>query len=69
MQIEASLDRLAPQLVDLAAGGFDAGVRLGQHVDEDMIAVPLTPPFPLRRRRRACWVLDGTELTAPPRQG
>ena len=34
------------QLVDLAAGGFDAGVRLGQHVDEDMIAVPLTPPFP-----------------------
>lgn len=35
------------QLVDLAAEGFDAGVRLGQHVAADMVAVRLTPPFPL----------------------
>lgn len=30
-------------LVDLAAGRFDAGVRLGEHVDKDMIAVPISP--------------------------
>src|SRR3954468_12093056 len=35
------------ELVDLAAGGFDAGVRLGQFIAADMIAVRLTPPFPL----------------------
>jgi DNA-binding transcriptional LysR family regulator len=35
------------EMVDLAAGGFDAGIRLGQFVDPDMVAVPLTPPFPL----------------------
>ena len=49
------------ELVDLAAGGFDAGVRLGQFIAADMIAVRLTPPFPfvvvgspeyLRRRGR-----------------
>src|SRR6476659_3904794 len=35
------------ELVDLAAGGVDAGVRLGQFVAADMVAVRLTPPFPL----------------------
>ena len=48
-------------LVDIAAGGFDAGVRLGQFIAADMVAVRLTPPFPfvvvgspeyLRRRGR-----------------
>jgi DNA-binding transcriptional LysR family regulator len=34
-------------LVDLAAEGFDAGIRLGQAVDVDMVAVPLTPPLRL----------------------
>jgi DNA-binding transcriptional LysR family regulator len=34
------------QLVDLAAGGFDAGIRLGQFVAPDMVAVRLTAPFP-----------------------
>ena len=33
-------------LVDLAAKGFDAGVRLGQFVATDMVAVRLTQPFP-----------------------
>jgi DNA-binding transcriptional LysR family regulator len=33
------------ELVDLAAGGFDAGVRLGQFIFADMVAVRLTPPF------------------------
>ena len=34
------------QLVDLAAGGFDAGIRMGQFIAADMVAVRLTPPFP-----------------------
>lgn len=33
------------ELIDLAAEGFDAGVRLGQLIAADMVAVPLTPPF------------------------
>jgi DNA-binding transcriptional LysR family regulator len=32
-------------LVDIVAGGFDAGVRLGEMIAEDMIAVRLTAPF------------------------
>src|SRR6202007_749406 len=48
------------QLVDLAAQGFDAGIRLGQFIAADMVAVRLTPPFPFvvvrspdcRRRRK-----------------
>ena len=49
------------QLVDLAAEGFDAGIRLGQFIAADMIAMRLTRPFPfavvgspayLRRRGR-----------------
>jgi DNA-binding transcriptional LysR family regulator len=35
------------ELVDLAAQGFDAGIRLGQFIAADMVAVRLTPPFPL----------------------
>jgi DNA-binding transcriptional LysR family regulator len=33
------------ELVDLATGGFDAGIRLGQFIAPDMVAVRLTPPF------------------------
>jgi DNA-binding transcriptional LysR family regulator len=33
------------ELVDLAAEGFDAGIRLGQYIAADMVAVRLTPPF------------------------
>jgi len=49
------------ELVDVAAGGFDAGIRLGQFIAADMVAVRLTPLFPfvvvgspeyLRRRGR-----------------
>ena len=48
-------------LVDLAAQGFDAGIRMGQSIAADMVALRLTPPFPfavvgspdyLRQRRR-----------------
>jgi DNA-binding transcriptional LysR family regulator len=34
-------------LVDIAAEGFDAGIRLGQFIEADMIAVRLTPSHPL----------------------
>jgi DNA-binding transcriptional LysR family regulator len=49
------------ELVDLAARGVDAGIRLGEFISADMVAVRLTPPFPLavvggpdylRRRKR-----------------
>jgi len=33
------------ELIDLASQGFDAGVRLGQFIAADMVAVRLTPPF------------------------
>jgi DNA-binding transcriptional LysR family regulator len=33
------------ELVELAADGFDAGIRLGQFIAADMVAVRLTPPF------------------------
>jgi DNA-binding transcriptional LysR family regulator len=42
VEIAASAD-----LVDIAAEGFDAGIRLGQFIEADMIAVRLTPSFPL----------------------
>src|SRR6201996_2157764 len=56
VEIAASADP-----VDIAAEGFDAGIRLGQFIAADMIAVRLTPSFPLvvvgspdylRRRQR-----------------
>ncbi|MDR6375650.1 LysR family transcriptional regulator [Paraburkholderia caledonica] len=40
VEIAASSD-----LVDLATEGFDAGIRLGQFIEADMVAVPLTPPL------------------------
>jgi len=41
LEIAASED-----LIDIAAGGFDAGIRLGEFIAPDMIAVRLTPPLP-----------------------
>ncbi|HEX5263116.1 MAG TPA: LysR family transcriptional regulator [Phenylobacterium sp.] len=34
------------EMVDLAASGFDAGIRLGEFIAPDMIAVRLTPALP-----------------------
>jgi len=34
------------QMVDLAGSGFDAGIRMGQFISPDMVAVRLTQPFP-----------------------
>jgi DNA-binding transcriptional LysR family regulator len=33
------------EIVELAAGGFDAGIRLGEFIAPDMVAVRLTRPF------------------------
>jgi DNA-binding transcriptional LysR family regulator len=55
------------EMVDVAAGGFDAGIRLGQFIAPDMVAVRLTPPFPfvvvgspdyLRGRKRPARIDD-----------
>lgn len=43
-EIEIELS-FSDAFVDLAAEGFHAGVRLGDHIAEDMIAVRLTPPL------------------------
>ncbi len=42
IQIEVAVSE---QLVDLASQGFDAGIRMGQFIAADMVAVRLTPPF------------------------
>ncbi|MDT3382044.1 LysR substrate-binding domain-containing protein [Labrys neptuniae] len=34
------------ELIDLVAQGFDAGIRMGQFIAADMIALRLTPAFP-----------------------
>src|SRR5215471_16815525 len=55
------------EMVDLATGGFDAGIRLGQFIAPDMVAVRLTPPFRLvvvgspdylARRKRPARIAD-----------
>ncbi|HVE01717.1 MAG TPA: LysR substrate-binding domain-containing protein [Sphingomicrobium sp.] len=38
---------VSEELIDIAAQGFDAGIRLGQFIEADMVAVRLTRPFPL----------------------
>ncbi len=32
-------------MADIVAGGFDAGIRAGQHLGQDMISVPVGPPL------------------------
>lgn len=44
IRIEIGVDN---GFTDIVAHGFDAGIRLGEDVDRDMIAVPVAPPFRL----------------------
>ena len=44
-EIELEIDT-TDGLIDLAARGFDAGIRLGELIAPDMVAVRLTPAFP-----------------------
>src|SRR5579883_2460540 len=43
-EVEVEID-ISEKLVDLADQGFDAGIRMGQFIAADMVAVRLTPPF------------------------
>src|ERR1700744_3562886 len=36
----------SPESVDLAAEGFDAGIRLGQFIAADMVTMRMSAPFP-----------------------
>jgi DNA-binding transcriptional LysR family regulator len=38
---------VSEELIDLAAQGFDAGIRFGQLIAADMVAIRMTPPFRL----------------------
>ena len=40
IKIEVNVDNM---LADLVAGHFDAGIRLGEHVERDMVAVRIAP--------------------------
>lgn len=40
IQVDVVIDY---SLTDIAAGQYDAGIRLGEHLDKDMIAVPIGP--------------------------
>lgn len=42
IQVEITVDY---GLADIVADGFDAGVRLGEQVAKDMVAVPIGPPM------------------------
>jgi len=65
-EVEVEIDA-SEKLVDIAAEGFDAGIRLGQFIAADTVAVRLTPPFPftvvgspdyLSRRKRPERIAD-----------
>jgi DNA-binding transcriptional LysR family regulator len=45
-QIEVEISANA-ELVDIPTAGFDAGIRMGQFIDMDMVTVPLSGPFRL----------------------
>lgn len=42
MHVEIVADN---RLIDIVAGGFDAGVRLKEAVPRDMVAIPISPPM------------------------
>ena len=44
IELEVSVSE---QLVDIVSGGFDAGIRIGNLLEADMVKVRLTPPFRL----------------------
>ncbi len=49
-------------LTNIVAERLDAGVRLGEQVEKDMIAVPIGPDLRMARSRRL-----GTSRSAPSR--
>ena len=55
VRVEISADY---RMVDIAAERFDIGVRYGDQVQQDMVAVRLTPDMPHDHRRRAALLRD-----------
>ncbi|HEX6958567.1 MAG TPA: LysR substrate-binding domain-containing protein [Ferrovibrio sp.] len=35
---------IEPMRIDIVSAGFDAGIRYGEHLAQDMVAVPIAPP-------------------------
>ena len=59
------------RFVDIVAEGYDAGVRLSEVIDRDMVQVRLTEPCPLRgggraRVPRAARNAEASRRSAPP---
>lgn len=42
VKVEVTVDHTHAELVE---GGYDAGIRIGEYIDRDMIAVRVSPPF------------------------
>jgi len=42
IQVEISVD---PTYLDIVAHRFDAGIRLGERLEQDMVAIPIGPPL------------------------
>nr|WP_131117637.1 LysR family transcriptional regulator [Lichenihabitans psoromatis] len=55
------------RLVDIAAAGCDAGIRYGEHLAQDMIAVPIGPPFQYLAVAAAPSYLDTRGVPGHPR--
>ncbi|MFC6840984.1 LysR family transcriptional regulator [Xanthomonas theicola] len=61
VQVELSID---PALTDLVASGCDAGIRLGECLARDMVALPIGPP----QRQAIVATPDYFRRHAPPQQ-
>jgi DNA-binding transcriptional LysR family regulator len=53
------------EMVDLAARGFDAGIRMGQFVEADMTEIRLTPPFRLMIIGAPAYLASAGKATKP----
>jgi DNA-binding transcriptional LysR family regulator len=53
------------EMIDLAAHGFDAGIRMGQFVEADMTEIRLTPPFRLMIVGAPAYLASARKPTKP----
>jgi DNA-binding transcriptional LysR family regulator len=53
------------EMIDLAARGFDAGIRMGQFVEADMTEIRLTPPFRLMIVGAPAYLTDAGKPAKP----
>lgn len=63
---EVELEVVASEVMnDLVRDGFDAGLRMGQFIQADMVVVPLTPAFRLRVVGAPDYVAAAPSLRSP----